>query len=190
MAVDFVCPKNNEREFLDMAKRLGYNELWFVYEFQPGFKVPNLPEEQGIVVHHAIIAKEKDIQRAKSLSRMVVARSSEDDRPLIESKKPNMLIELEQRRKRDSFHMRNSGLDQVVCSLLQKNDIMVGFSLGSLLRAEKQHRIIMVGRMLQNARLCKKFKVKTVLASFAESPFGMRNRKDMDALARILGLQT
>lgn len=31
--LDIVFPKNNEEEFIDMAKKLGYLSLCFVYEF-------------------------------------------------------------------------------------------------------------------------------------------------------------
>ncbi len=33
MKVDFVFPKNNESEFIEMAQRLGYDKLIFLYQY-------------------------------------------------------------------------------------------------------------------------------------------------------------
>jgi len=55
-----------------------------------------------------------------------------------------------------------------------KNGVAIGFSMYSILSAGPQKRAIVMGRIMQNIKLCRKFKVKMKIASFAKSPGGMR----------------
>ena len=87
--------------------------------------------------------------------------------------------------RKDFFNQRLSGLDHILCKLAHDNDISIGFSLNLLLNSE--YRSIILGRMMQNINLCKKFKVKTLIASFARNPYEMRSHYDMESLFNILG---
>jgi len=46
-----------------------------------------------------------------------------------------------------------------------------------------------LGKMMQNARLCNKYKVKTIVASFARKPNELRNEKDLSSFGAVLGLK-
>ena len=59
--------------------------------------------------------------------------------------------------------------------------------INSAINGEKKD--ILIGRMIQNIKLCKKFKVKTAIASFASSPYGMRSPHDISSFFRILGME-
>jgi RNase P/RNase MRP subunit p30 len=44
--------------------------------------------------------------------------------------------------------------------------------------------------MIQNIKLCQKYKVKTVIASFSEKPFDLRSPHDVKSLFAILGMNS
>ncbi|HLC80647.1 MAG TPA: hypothetical protein VJG31_02650, partial [Candidatus Nanoarchaeia archaeon] len=48
-------------------------------------------------------------------------------------------------------------------------------------------RGLVMGRMMQNIRFCRKFKVKTFLSSFASEKEEMRSPFDLAKLAKALG---
>jgi RNase P/RNase MRP subunit p30 len=183
MTLDIVFPDNNEHEFIELAHKLGYARMVFAYEYP---KVPKQkPEHDKIAVQLAVLAHPRQVAKAKKLSDFVMVKGN--DRQVIEKAKPQLILELESQPKKDPMHARNSGLNHVLCELLHKNNIAVGLSLHLLLHSE--HRSMLLGRMLQNIRLCKKYKVKLVLASFAINPYEMRSAHDMAALERCLGMQ-
>jgi len=65
-------------------------------------------------------------------------------------------------------------------------DKIIGFSFSSVLNSDKKSKIM--GRMMQNIRLCRKYKVKTYLGSFAHSPSELRARHDLKAFFICLGM--
>lgn len=189
MPFDIVFPDENEHEFLEMAKKLGYNELLFVYEMGRRPLPKPVVKDVSLKVRVGLLASPKQVQKAKQLCPFVLVRSSPDDREVIERKCPQMIFELENQRRKDPMHLKNSGLNQVLCALLGKNRISVGLSLHLVLTSTTQQKIRILGRMIQNIRLCKKYKVETMFASFAKSPMQMRNPHDMEAFSRCLGLR-
>jgi len=79
-------------------------------------------------------------------------------------------------------------LDQVTCKLARDNGKLVAFSFASILNSTGRQRAKLLGRMMQNIRFCRGFKVRTVTASFATSPFGMRSSHDLKAFGISLGM--
>jgi RNase P/RNase MRP subunit p30 len=189
MAFDIVFPDNNEGEFLRLAEKLGYAKLIFVYDYRKGFK-PGPLKSDAVEVTIGILAAPKNVASAKKLTDLVLTKSSDSDRYVIEKLRPNMILELENQSRRDSLHARNSGLNQVLCALLHKNNIAVGISLSMLFGASGSRRILLLGRVMQNFRLCQKYRVRVVLASFAGRPYEMRNPHDILAFGEILGLHS
>ena len=82
----------------------------------------------------------------------------------------------------DSLHFRNSGLDQVLCKMMNENNIAMGLSL------DKINNYIEIGRIKQNIRLCRKYKIKIVFFTFAIDIYGLRNRIDILAFLEVLGM--
>ena len=107
-------------------------------------------------------------------------------RKIFENKSVDIVIGLENLEDRDDLHYRKSGLDDVLCNLANKNRISVGFSFSDFLNAKDKSKVI--GRMMQNAMLCKKYKVNAVVASFARNNYEMRIAKDLEAFGRVIGI--
>jgi len=188
MSVDFVLPENNEEEFIRIASKLGIKKLYFLYNFKDyeEGKIPDLSESE-VDIETALIASHRNMNKATRANKVLVAKSSEDDRALIESKKIKIIYGFEEIEKRDSLHHRTSGLNHVLCELARKSNITIGFAYSSLLNKGSQEISLIMGRMMQNIALCQKYKVKTVLASFSNNPFEIRAKHDVTSLFSMLG---
>jgi RNase P/RNase MRP subunit p30 len=115
-----------------------------------------------------------------------IVEGSKDNRKIVENKKIDILINPEKYSRNDSLHYRNSGLDQISCKLANKNKIAIGFSFSQFLNSDNRSELL--GRMIQNVRLCRKYKVKMVVASFAKNKYEMRDAKDLLAFCRVIGM--
>ena len=186
---DIVIPNNNEDEFAVIAAKLGYKKLYFLYDFneykdETGKNLEKLSIDFDI----GIIVNKKNANSAGK-SKLLVAKSSYDDRELIEGKKVKLIYGFEDVKRKDYLHQRASGLNHILCDIASKNNVAAGFSYGSLLNKNSQDVSVIKGRMMQNISLCQKYKVKMVVGSFASEPYEMRAPHDLSALFEILGMQ-
>ncbi len=195
MFIDLVFPKNNEKEFIEITGRLNIEGICFVYKFknkndflQNQEKINKLQEKTEIKLFIGLIADSKNISKAKKLSKIVIYKSTGNDRHAIEKSKANVIFDLETIAARDSMHHRNSGLNQILCKLANKNNVMIGFSFSTILNEEGVIRSQILGRIMQNIRLCRKYKVKIIIASFAEKPYDMRPCPDLKSVFISLGM--
>ncbi len=195
MFVDLVLPKNNEKEFIEIAEKLMIDGLCFVYAFTN--KAEFLKQNEKIKKHQektkpklftGLVADSKNIIKAKKLAKIVVYKSTGNDRYVIEKSKASIIFGFEKISARDSMHSRNSGLNQVLCKLANKNNIIIGFSFSDILNSDGITRSQILGRIMQNIRLCRKYKVKTMIASFAEKPYEMRPCSDLKSAFIGLGM--
>jgi len=191
--IDIVIPNNNEEEFILIAGRIGYDTLIFLYNFSEySEKQKNNTIKSGkIKIYTGILADKKNIDKVKNRFRnkgvFVAIKSSNIDREVIERPKADLIFSLEENSKKDFMHQRGSGLNHIMCKLAHDNSLIIGFSLSSLLHSEKKY--IILGRMMQNIKLCRKYKVKTAIASFSSNPFDMRSPNDIVSLFTSLGMQ-
>ena len=171
---DAVFPDRNEEEFIDMALKLGYDEIIFISGN------PSYTYESGrIRIKKAFFAGKQD-KKPKSFDYLFAPA----ERKFFEST-PDFIINAELSDRKDSVHYRRSALNQVHAKLCRENDIALVFSFGNLLAGK---RAITLGRMMQNAMLARKYKLKTAAFSLARDPWQMRSRTVLDALMKVLGL--
>ena len=183
--MDIVFPNGNEQEFIEMAERLGISELVFAYS-KPSAKP--LPAHPKLKISAAILAEPNRVPSARGKADFVITKASatEQDRFLFEKAKPNIIFDLEQSAKPDGIFQRNSGLNHIMAALAAKNEMIVAFSFSSILNSAGFRRAQIMGRMAQNLVLCRKYKVKTLFASFARSPWEMRSEHDLNAFFGLL----
>jgi len=190
---DFVLPDNNEAEFIEIASRLNIKKLFFLYDFNScdmdklQKKTESL-ENKKISIEAGFIVSHKNIDKALKHSRLVVAKSSDSDRILVESKKISIIYGFEESHRKDYMHQRASGLNHIICELAGKNNVAVGFSYSSLFNKKPETSSLIMGRMMQNIALCRKYKVKTAIASFAPSPYELRAPHDIASMFAVLGM--
>lgn len=192
MYSDIVIPQNNETEFAEVALKLGIKKLYFLYELNNfseekiNKKIESIKEKYNLNFGTGIIVKNPDTSKIKINSKLIVAKSSDNDRMMIESKKINLIYGFEELGKKDFMHQRASGLNHIMCELAKRNNTTIGFSYSSLFN-ESSHALI-IGRIRQNIKLCKKYKLKTAIGAFTENPLDMRSPYDIQSLFNILGM--
>jgi RNase P/RNase MRP subunit p30 len=181
---DIVFPRDNEKEFIKMAEKLGYTKLVFVYDSQKNF----FEGKTKIKVENGLISSTSKVESAKNKTDFVLVKSSDKNRSVIEQKRPTAIFDLETSPKFDAIHQRASGLNHVLTRLMVRNGVGVAFSFKTLLDASSFKRSILMGRVKQNIQLCRKEDVDMMIGSFASSPEEMRNPDDIIALYVTLGM--
>ncbi|MFH0867793.1 MAG: RNase P subunit p30 family protein [Candidatus Woesearchaeota archaeon] len=181
--IDIVIPHNNEEEFISMAEKLGYDGVCLLYH---SFNVSKKFDSKNIKIYSEVLADSKLFNKKKP-NGFVAVKSSNNDKEIMERSKSDMIFSFEDNARKDFIHQRGSGLNHIMCRLAKKNNVIIGFSLNSILNEGNIQRIM--GRMKQNIKLCRKFKVRSLIASFAENPFDMRSSHDMISLFKILGME-
>jgi len=97
-------------------------------------------------------------------------------------KKPIAVFGLELSKRPDFIHHRASGLDQVTARMAAEKGVAIGFAFSSL------HSKYAIGRVRQNIKLCRKYKVAMMIASLATHPYEMRAPNDLRSLFMSLGM--
>ena len=194
MFTDIVLPDDNEAEFAETASKLGIKKMYFLYDFnyynedKVEKKLASIKNQHSISIETGIIVNQKNLNKAQHQSRLLAAKSSDSDRFFVESKKIKLIYGFEETNKKDYLHQRASGLNHVICELANKNNVAIGFSYSSLLNKNPGIVSLIMGRMAQNIALCQKYNVKTIVGSFSQNPFHLRNPQDLASLFTLLGM--
>lgn len=178
--IDAVIPNNNEKEFVEIADKLGYGKIIFLYANEKN--IPHITSDKIKIIFGVINIKGG---KGKHLTFM---QSGENDQHIIEHNPPNAVFGFEAKAEKDYLHQRASGLNNVICTFAQKNKVVIAFSFNQILKNFRTKRAQVFGRMMQNIKLCRKHKVTMCIASFAKDPFEMRAPKELSALFQLLGM--
>lgn len=127
-----------------------------------------------------------DIKKVQKKDSLVVVQGGENNRTIVENKHVDILVDAENISQGDHLHFRKSGLDQVICPLMKKNNIALAFSFSSVLNSKRRSQLL--GRMIQNVKLCRKYKVKMILASFAKDKWEQRAEPELHAFGKVIGM--
>ena len=104
--------------------------------------------------------------RKQGKKAIIIGKSIDFNRIILENKKTNMLI-LSHENKKDKLKQRDSGLNHVLCKLAKQNSITLAFDLNELKKQhEKKSKALILARMLQNIKLIKKAKNKFKLLNY------------------------
>ncbi|VVB80885.1 Ribonuclease P protein component 3 [uncultured archaeon] len=171
--IDIVFPNKNEQEFVEMAKKLGIQELIFVYKDRKDFCTGT----------NALLVEPKDVRKTHDKKTMAICAAS---REAIE-READIVYGFELLEIREHTHYRASGMNQVLCKLAADKKVKIGFSFSSILNSYGQKRAILMGRMAQNIMFCQKYKTPMKMASFATNPYEMRAEAELKAFFRQLG---
>jgi len=190
MPTDIVFPKNNESEFIKIAEILGYSKLCFVYSDPEIIKEKRkkYEKQKNPQIILGILTNFNKIRSSKDTADIVLVESSDKDRSIIENTDDIIIFNLEITKKKDFMHQRASGLNHIMCSLAKRNNISIAFPFINLLNYQKKQRAELMGRIMQNIKLCRKYKSKTIIASFAANPYEMRAPSDLISFFTNLGM--
>lgn len=191
MFQDIVFPTGNEKEFISVASGLGTGSLLFIYDFErkeDSRKPIELQKETDIKLDFGLLCLEKDIFKARNYSKNLFIKAKDENRFIFEKFSNGNIFGLEEVARFDKLHYRASGLNQVLCKLAAENNISLCLSFSSILNSNESRRSVIIGRMTQNIKFCRKYKVNLRFASFAKEPFEMRAENDLKAFFRMIGI--
>ena len=160
MFIDICFPSENEDAFVNTAKRIMTDGLCFVYE-----TLPKDRKNYSIKTYTGIIAE--------------TPKKSGD---IIFSNVIN-------KNKRMHFYYDHiPKFNHVLIKNLVMHDKLVGISFNFILRLLKDPEKL--ENLVLFIRLCRKYKAKLFLASFAKTPFELRNKNMIQSLSHFLGMDT
>jgi len=133
----------------------------------------------------------KEIKNSNELRKLKkkdinIIKGSKFNREVFESKFTDILLDPYVYIKKDSLHHRNPGLNHVLCKTAHKNNKIIALSFSEILRSRQKEMIF--GRIRLIIKLCRKYKIKMIFASFAENKWEMRDAKDLLNIAVFLGM--
>lgn len=145
------------------------------------------------------IIKEKDFNRIKKeieknrKQKKEIIFSSDDDnlnRKILEKQEIDILL-LNQSNRHDKSKQRDSGFNQVMARIAKKKNVAIGINLDEILSANNLSNAVtrakILARVIQNVKLCKKYKLKM---KFISEKGNGRNIHDLKSLGLILGMPT
>ncbi|USN45916.1 MAG: hypothetical protein H6502_02170 [Candidatus Woesearchaeota archaeon] len=103
------------------------------------------------------------------------------------SKKNRLFYNAELLFSKDHNKQRNSGLNEAIVKKFAANEVTYCFNYALLFDRRRQARTF--ARMLQNATLIKKHRVKWSIINVVSEPYKIRTADDFAVLARMLKLQ-
>jgi len=120
--------------------------------------------EKGIILKGKYT--QKDIQKAMQLTKHVVVEYNDDIRLTLEKNKGLFIYGCENVPHRDFMHFRNSGLNHILAKIAYDNNHTFLFNFKDYLDLSKSKKAVVLGRLKQNIKLYKKYKVRFQFASF------------------------
>ncbi|MEM2121489.1 MAG: RNase P subunit p30 family protein [Candidatus Woesearchaeota archaeon] len=188
MFVDIALPRNNEEDFLSILEKLNTRAVCFAYSKEDFVKTDlNKIKNKNIKIYKALYLEGQNINKAKELRQKLKPDLiiTNDSSRITFTKNIDIVFELENQEK-DFFRYVNSGFDSVKASLAVKHNIMLGISSSLILNTNNSRVSRILSRMQQNFMLCRKKKVKLVIASFARKPLELRAYHELFSLGFTL----
>lgn len=193
MKVDFFLGKRN-KSIEKEAKALGFDKINFIKE------VSNINEiKKDEKNYDVILIKTPSVDMLRRITDkashffskiFVLGVNDEINRTSLENKKVKALVSLEYERGHDWPNYRNSGLNQVLCKIARDNNKAIIINFKDIFFKIGCDRAILLGRIMQNIRLCRKYKVNLKIGSFASVQEEMRTASDFTSFCAAIGMDT
>ena len=172
MTTNIVLMKES-KEVLELSEKLGFSKTLFL---------------KDVVLVREKRKKEvlKKVNEGKKKGLLVIVEVASEDilRFVLERTSADIVLGQEMINPDDSVHFRRGGLDQIICKIAAKKGKAVGFSFREILESKDRSKLL--GRMMFNVKLCKKYGVKMVFSNFSEGIKEMRGKHELKAFERIL----
>ncbi len=179
MFIDVCIPNNNEEEFIKIATALGTKGLLFLYEKQQK-DLKLLQTKTKLKLYSGIITKTNTNKPG-----IIFAKGEQQN---IENKNMKFLYDFEELEQKDSFHYRRSGVNQVLSAIMKEKEKVLVFDMEKII-IHSRAREMLLGRMMQNLMLAKKYKLTTVICSLATKPEHLRAEMEYASLIRSFGYE-
>lgn len=133
----------------------------------------NIEKTKQLIKNH----KEKPI--------LVKAQNLEYNRKILEYGKFDVLVSIEQSEgiAKDTPRNLNSGFNEVLAKIAAKNKVALGIDLEKLRKKQPKEKAILLSRIAQNIRLCRKAKCEIKILN-------AKDKKDTESFLISLGAST
>lgn len=188
MIAFFIGKKNKKIENISQEK--GFDKIIFIKEVSSVEEI-NKKEKDN---YDAVLIKTTNTENFRRLvdkasnyfEPYVLGINDKINRAALEHKKVKALVSPEFARKYDYKDYRNSGLNQVLCKIAYKNNKKIIENFSEFLEKDKKEKALLLGRILQNSRLCKKYKVEFIITIFAKDEEGLICATEIEDFKKIL----
>ncbi|MFT4311216.1 MAG: hypothetical protein ACMXX7_01165 [Candidatus Woesearchaeota archaeon] len=172
MFVDVALPKGNEKEFVEIAKKLGTEALLFLYDKKIGdFETKEIKIYKGLI----------NSKNQQKITFNIGERFS------VEQKHQKYLYGFETLERKDSMHQRRSGMNQVIAKLIKQKEKTYIIDFEKFI--ERQDKETILGRLNQNLMLARKYELDVAICSFATKPENLRPQMELKSLISSFGFQ-
>lgn len=168
MFVDVCFPNNNEKTFIEIAKKLNTRAICFVYEKLPKEKI----QDKEIKIYYGSVLEDKNAYIFLSEIPRNISKNPKQHYycgPFIEN---------------PYFHAPVTSINQVIAKELKNKEKLVGISFNSLLKTKQLEKTRFI------VELFEKYNVDLFIASFATSPYELRNMLELKAFSGLLKMNT
>lgn len=166
----------------------------FLMEVTSKDKLPKEIEADGILVNTNGNEKEArriiDVLRGKKIKIAVRAYDNVFNRRVLETMKIDYLVGIEEEVKRDTVKQRDSGLNHVLATIAQNNNIAIVIDYGGVMNLGSKERAINLSRIIQNIKICRRAKCDIKIASFAMNKEKFISKKDRQVFLYTLGVSS
>lgn len=136
-----------------------------------------------MIVTDSVSELRKKITNEKGIV-VVLGGNEEINQTALSDKRVDILVSPERLIIKNYMHSRNSGINQVLAKLAYENQVAIGFDFNQVYNSKNKGLII--GRMMQNVKFCRKYKVRMVVGSFTKGK--NLDSKSLQIFARFLGM--
>ena len=104
-------------------------------------------------------------QKKENPSQKVIVKAQDEEfnRKILENKGVDILLSPEIHNRKDKLKQRDSGLNEFLCKLAKENNISVGIDLSNIHSLPPKQKAIILSRIIQNIKLCKRTNTKITL---------------------------
>ena len=153
------------KEFEKHAKELGFSDVFFC-----GYgRSLNLDKIDAVIIKPK---STNDLRKFFSLFKDKKIRVESEDaeltRAALESKKVFMIL--------------TKKINHVLCKITSQNNVFFGINFSELMNVEGVKRAVLLSKIIKNLNLCRKFKVKVIVASFASTPEKMFHAAEIKSI--------
>jgi RNase P/RNase MRP subunit p30 len=183
--IDIVMPRiGTEREFITTAQELGFTQILLLYKPTNAKKLSQKEIEElkksEISVHFGLICENTITLPGFDYLIGLGTKISGVFGGLTH------VLNNENEEEKDFVHQRRSGLNQVVLAEFSAKGIVVLSGLDQLRKKYPQEQAKVLGRMMQNAKLCMKKGITYNIVSLAKEPYEMKSAKDLHIFSQQL----
>lgn len=185
----FILGKKNKK-IEEKALDLWFDKVFFVKEISRVEDVKKQEKDDYNIIliktGNAEMLRRMIDKAANYFDIFVLGVNDKVNRVALEHKKVKALVSPEYERRYDYTNYRSSGLNQVLCKIAHDNNKVIIENFSEFLAKEKKEKAILLGRILQNSILCRKYKTKFIVAQFVKNEDELVDSKKLLEFNKIL----